>query len=97
MQPEQLFWTVAAKTAADILHAQHRPPGSWCDLISENKKTGLKASSTGQKQRQDSYAAGEIFVLYPRWFWNCLPWVNADGYQNEEIYLAHTAKENRVR
>jgi hypothetical protein len=55
------------------------------------------ASSTGQKQRQDSYAAGEIFVLYPRWFWNCLPWVNADGYQNEEIYLAHTAKENRVR
>jgi len=86
---------VAAKAAADVLHAQHRPSGSWCDLISENKKTGLRVPSSRQKQREDSYAGGEIFVLYHRWFWNCLPWINADGRQNEEMYLVHTAEENR--
>jgi hypothetical protein len=107
MQPEKLHRAVAAKTAADILHTQHSPSGSWCDLISENKKNGLKAPPSGpdfakatpgrQKQREDSYAGGEIFVLHHRWFWNCLPWVNADSYQNEEIYLAHTAQESKVR
>jgi hypothetical protein len=97
MQPEKLHRTVATKTAADVLHAQHRPPGSWCDLITHNKKTGLSAQSRRQKQKEDSYAGGEIFVLRYRWFWNCLPWVNADSYRNEEIYLAHTTQESKVR
>jgi len=64
-------------------------------LINENKKTGLRAPSSGQKQREGSYAGGEIFVLHHRWFWNCLPWVNADSYQNKEICLAHTTQESK--
>jgi len=54
-------------------------------------------SSSRQKRTESIYAGGEIFVLHHRWFWNCLPWINADSQHNEEIYLAHTAEENRVR
>ncbi|MGD0077759.1 MAG: hypothetical protein ABSB91_03920 [Sedimentisphaerales bacterium] len=66
-------------------------------MITGNKKTGFRTSSSRQKQREDSYAGGEIFVLYQRWFWNCLPWVNTDSRQNDDIYLAQTAEENTAR
>jgi hypothetical protein len=96
MQPGELLRTMAAKNPADILYAQHGPPGRRCNLMAFSKKTVARTASNKQTHREEFYAGGAKFIPYQQWFWNCLPWANkVDWQEGNKRFVSAAEGEDR--